>query len=226
MKIIILTILLLTGTTQMYASLGNWLMYIGNNAITSNISLWNEIQYRDYTFAGDMNQLLMRSGINYIANEQSQYMIGYAYILTSPLDDSFTFMQNSYKLFSLKDEHRIFQQALFKQQSNTHVLQHRFRLEQRYIKDQDLQFRLRYFVSDMFSFTKQQLQEKNAYGSVYSEVFLNLQGSTFDRLRLYGALGYQWSKHIRTECGFMTQILPNEMHNQLQFAIFTSAPWF
>ena len=86
MKIVILTILLLTVTTQMYASLGNWLMYTGNNAITSKVSLWNEIQYRDYTFAGDMNQLLMRSGINYIANEQSQYMIGYAYILTSPLD--------------------------------------------------------------------------------------------------------------------------------------------
>ncbi len=226
MKIVSLMILFFAGVAQMHASLGNWLMYFGNNPITSNVSLWNEIQYRDFTFAGDMNQLLMRSGINYIPNEHSQYMLGYAYILTSPSDDSFAFPQNTYKLFSLPAEHRIFQQVLFKKTSNTHVVQHRFRLEERYIADKDLQFRFRYFVSGMFSLTKQQLQEKAAYGSVYSEVFLNLQGSTFDRLRVYGALGYQWSKHIRTECGFMTQILPNEIQNQLQFAIFTNAPWF
>jgi hypothetical protein len=225
MNIVVMMILLLATSAQLNASLGNWLIYVGNNRISDKVSLWNEIQYRDFAFLGDMHQTIMRTGVNYIPNEHSQFMLGYAYVLSGQTD-SYIFNKKKYNYLSFTDEHRIFQQALFTQTSDNFVVQHRFRLEERYIEDQDLLFRLRYFASGMFSFTKQQLQEKNAYGSLYSEVFLNLQGTTFDRLRLYGALGYQWSKHIRTECGFMTQILPNEMQNQLQIAIFTNNPWF
>lgn len=42
---------------------GNWFMYFGNNAISKKLNWWNEVQYRNYNFAGDLEQLMLRTGI-------------------------------------------------------------------------------------------------------------------------------------------------------------------
>ncbi|HMW26966.1 MAG TPA: DUF2490 domain-containing protein, partial [Ferruginibacter sp.] len=42
---------------------GNWFIYFGNQAINKKWNWWNEVQYRNYNFAGDLQQLLLRTGI-------------------------------------------------------------------------------------------------------------------------------------------------------------------
>ena len=41
------------------AEIGNWFIYFGNQKINQNWNWHNEIQYRNYDFIGDTNQLLL-----------------------------------------------------------------------------------------------------------------------------------------------------------------------
>jgi hypothetical protein len=38
---------------------------------------------------------------------------------------------------------------------------------------------------------------------MYNEIFLNTKSSVFDRNRVYGGLGYKFSKILRLELGYM-----------------------
>ena len=40
---------------------GNWFIYFGNQKINDKWSFWNEVQYRNYNFAGDLEQFLIET---------------------------------------------------------------------------------------------------------------------------------------------------------------------
>jgi len=44
---------------------GNWYIYLGNKKINSRWNWHNEVQYRNYNLGGDLEQLLLRTGIGY-----------------------------------------------------------------------------------------------------------------------------------------------------------------
>ena len=84
---------------------------------------------------------------------------------------------------------------------------HRFRLEQRWVEDQDQRNRFRYFFSANYPLNKADLSKGSVYLSFYNELFLNLEKDigrgksvdTFDRNRTYLALGYSVSNNIRLQ---------------------------
>ena len=41
--------------------IGNWFLYLGNQKINNRWNWHNEVQYRNYNFAGDLEQLLLRT---------------------------------------------------------------------------------------------------------------------------------------------------------------------
>ncbi len=53
------------------------------------------------------------------------------------------------------------------------------------------------------------------YASAYNEIFLNAQGATFDRNRVYGGLGYKINNNIRLELGYMNQLFENGNRDQI-----------
>lgn len=63
------------------------------------------------------------------------------------------------------------------------------------------------------------------YASAYNEIFINAQNTYFDRNRLYRAIGYVFSKYIKTEIGFMAQTLQSGSRNQFQIACFNNLPF-
>jgi hypothetical protein len=194
-------------------SLGNWLMYIGNNPISEKYSVWNEIQYRDRKVFGDFTQLILRTGLNYSVSNQSQVLLGYAYIVADPEESSF-------------HEHRIFQQGIHRNSLSSLGLQHRVRLEERFFEEKNMTVRFRYFLGGTYPMNMDAMKTGAIYASAFNEIFMNMSGTAFDRDRIYGAIGYQWSPYIRTELGYMSQITSQTTQNQLQIAIFTNNPWF
>lgn len=59
------------------SNLGNWLIYIGNKKINQNWNIHNEVQYRNYNAIGDLEQLLLRTGLGYTFNEgKNNFLIG------------------------------------------------------------------------------------------------------------------------------------------------------
>ena len=53
------------------SNLGNWLIYIGSKQLNTKWNLHHEIQYRNYNAGGDLEQLLLRTGLGYKIGEKS-----------------------------------------------------------------------------------------------------------------------------------------------------------
>ena len=59
------------------SNLGNWLIYIGNKKLNSKWNIHNEVQYRNYNAIGDLEQLLLRTGVGYNLTEGNNLLLGY-----------------------------------------------------------------------------------------------------------------------------------------------------
>ncbi len=209
--IVIFSSMTLTVSSQS-SDLGNWMMYFGNKKINQNINLHSEVQYRNYNAIGDLEQLLLRTGVGYdLTDNNNNILLGYGYILSQnyiPASDDKVDVE----------EHRIFQQFITKQNINNRVmLQHRYRFEQRFIED-DFRLRFRYFLGINIPI----VESKNLYISAYNEIFLNSTGNVFDRNRLYGGMGYKLNDKFRFELGYMNQFLNNGNRDQLNIITFVN----
>ncbi len=196
------------------SSLGNWLIYIGNKKIDEKWNIHNEVQYRNYNAAGDLEQLLLRTGLGYNVTNNSNILLGYGYILSEnyigDTDDKETV-----------NEHRIFQQFTTKQNIGIVGLSHRYRFEQRFVED-DFKLRLRYFLGVNIPLQYKEDGKNPLYLSMYNEIFLNTKSSVFDRNRVYGGIGYKFSKNLKLELGYMNQFFESSGRDQINLIAFVN----
>ncbi len=214
-KILALTLgLMLPSLAQAQESnLGNWLIYIGNKKIDQKWNIHHEVQYRNYDAIGDLEQLLLRTGLGYTFNEgTNNFLVGYGYILSE------NYIADSNDKVSV-NEHRIFQQLTSKQKIGFVKLNHRYRFEQRFVED-DYKMRFRYFLGLNIPVLKKDEETEKIYLSAYNEIFLNTESSVFDRNRLYGGVGYHLNKNLRLELGYMNQFFENSNRDQINIIAF------
>jgi hypothetical protein len=217
-KISIAFILLSSIAFAQKSDVGNWFIYLGNQKVNKNWNFHSEIQYRNYNFIGDTNQLLLRTGIGYnLTENNNNVLMGYGFINTH------IYVFNSDEKIET-NEHRIFQQFITRQNFGILFLQHRYRIEERFLPD-DFQMRFRYFLAINVPINKKTMDKNALYFSGYNELFIRAEKPTFDRNRLYGALGYVINKNIKIEAGLMAQTLENSNRNQFQIVLFNNIPF-
>ncbi|AKP69068.1 hypothetical protein CG08_0740 [Riemerella anatipestifer] len=171
------------------------------------------MQYRNFNFIGDTEQVLIRTGLGYnLTENNNNILLGAAFIYSEP------YLANSDTKTSF-NEHRIYQQFITRQTFGAVSLQHRYRFEQRFF-EKDFRLRLRYFIGLNVALNKKQMMDKAVYLSAYNEIFINTENNIFDRNRLYGGLGYRFSKNVRTEVGVMNQSTSTVSRNQLNLITF------
>lgn len=198
---------------------GNWFVYFGNQAINPKWNWWNEVQYRNYNFVGDLQQLLLRTGLGInLSPNNNNLLLGYGYIHSERYGST-----SMDKISSA--EHRLYQQFTTRQSFSRIYIQHRYRIEERFLTD-DFQMRFRYFLALNIPLTRKTMSPQTFYLSVYNESFINGQKPLFDRNRLYGALGYVINNDLKLEAGFMAQTLENSNRNQFQVVLFNNIPLF
>ena len=191
-------------------NIGNWLIYFGNKDLNSSLNWHHEIQHRNYNILGELEQLLVRTGLGYNVNENNNILLGYGFI------DSRNKAIESNEILKV-NEHRIYQQFISKQVIGKIKIQHRYRFEQRFIED-DFKLRYRYFLSLNLPLLK---TNKKYYISAYNEIFIDAsQENSFDRNRIYGGLGYQLNSNIKLELGYMNQIFNNSSRDQFNVICF------
>ena len=221
MRIFLFVFLLVGINDSVYSQkseIGNWFIYFGNQKINKNWNWHNEIQYRNYYFIGDTNQLLLRTGIGYnLTENNNNVLLGYAFVNTQKYIPNSDQKQES-------NEHRIFQQFITKQNFGRFYFLHRYRIEERFLTD-DFQMRLRYFLNLNIPLNKKTLDKNAIYLSTYNEIFVNTENPLFDRNRVYAALGFVINKNFKVEAGFMSQILEQSNRNQFQIVIFNNLPF-
>ncbi len=204
--------------SQENSDLGAWYMYFGNLRFTdSPWAIHGEVQYRNHNLMGDLEQLLLRTGLQYnLKSGQASFLAGYASITTGDAGES----------VSTFHENRIYQEVIMRQKLGKVGIQHRYRYEQRWIDDQEFRTRFRYFISVSVPLNNKELIDKGAlYLQLYDEVFINGERPSenvqyFDRNRLYLGLGYRTSKNLALQLGMMEQTTSNFSKTQLQFSAF------
>lgn len=217
-----LLLLALTFTISNFAQqtgddqLGSWHMYFGTNKISEKVSIHTEGQLRYYEQAKNFNQLLLRTGLNYHINPNAIVTGGYGYISTDGTFDELPDEDNAI-------EHRIFEQLILKNKVGQFKFEHRYRLEQRFIRRGDKgdanysksnEHRARYRLqvtlplSDIF------------FLNVYDEIFLNLQDQVYGQNRLYVALGVNVTDNLSVQAGYLKNHFPTANFDRLQIGVF------
>lgn len=197
------------------SNFGNWLIYIGNKKLNQKWNIHNEVQYRNYDAIGDLEQLLLRTGLGYTFNEnKNNVLLGYGYILSE------NYVGNTDEKVSV-NEHRIFQQFTSKQSIGKVKLNHRYRFEQRFVES-DFKMRFRYFLALNIPLSVNENNVSKYYLSAYNEIFLNTKTSIFDRNRVYGGVGYNVNKNVRVEAGYMNQFFETTSRDQFNIITFVN----
>lgn len=217
LSILAATLFTISATAQK-SKIGVWYNYYGNNPIATRWSWWNEVQYRNYNMGGDLEQLLLRTGISYNLSENNNHlMFGYGFIYAEP------YLTDGRKGHT--KEHRIFQQFITRQNFSRFFIQHRYRIEERFLSD-DFKMRFRYALILNVPLNKKTMEQGAFYLSFYDEIFMNAESPVFDRNRLYGALGFVINKNLKTEAGAMVQMLENRSRTQFNLSLFNTIPFY
>lgn len=200
--------------------MGAWYMYFYDLKFNeSQFGIQGDIQYRNWNIMGDLEQLLLRSGVTYRPkNTTVKLTLGYANITTGALGSS----------NETSNENRIYQEALLPHKIGERIyLTHRFRYEQRFVENQDFRTRYRYNLFMNIPVNKKTFEKKTWYASLYNELFINGQqdigdGRTvefFDRNRTYLGLGYVLNSKIKFQLGWMNQKTNTLGKGQLQVSM-------
>lgn len=179
---------------------GSWWMYYGLNRIHNNWSIWTEAQYRSHDHGQNIEQLLLRTALNYHLSKNSLFALGYGYVATYELETDIK--------SPTTEEGRIFEQYIHKHIIPHIQFEHRLRLEQRWLQGIYLN-RIRYRLFLSVPINKKYMELDTWFIGIYDEIFLNTIEEYFDRNRLYLALGYQIDEYINIQSGMMNQFTKN-----------------
>ena len=200
--------------------LGAWYMYFFNKSFEkSQFGIQGDYQFRYWDFGGDLEQVLLRTGVTYRPkNADILFTLGYGNITSG------TFGERT----STTTESRVYQEALFTQKIGSRfLLTHRIRSEQRWVEDQDFRTRYRYNLFLNIPFNDTKLRKGVVYAALYNEIFINGETSVgegssvehFDRNRTYLGLGYGLRTNLRLQVGWMRQTTANWAKNQSQISL-------
>ena len=114
----------------------------------------------------------------------------------------------------LSVEKRLWEQLSLTQYSKRLKLEHRYRIEQRWLDfggdSTAFRQRFRYRLNAFFPLNKRTVSTGTLFLSAYNELFLNPRGPVFERNRLYGGIGYQFTAHLVLQIGLLNQANYNQ----------------
>lgn len=220
-KIILLLVLISTCQVALsqrgVSETGLWSQYFFNVPLESKWSVNGDLQYRTYELTEDFQQFIARAHVMYQPDSLNLGLAaGYAYLNGEPFGAS----------EAKTIEHRLHQDLTFGSEiSSSLSLAHRFRLEERFIEDEDFRSRLRYLIGLNIPICNDGV-EGPLYIALWNEIFLNgqkqLRNSTvdiFDRNWSYAGLGYKISPSIQVRAGYMREVTNNFNKGQVLLSL-------
>ena len=212
--LILFSVNVILGQKQISSQNHGWIMYFGNHKLTEKWGLHTEYQWRRSDYFENWQQSLMRLGVDYYGPHETQYTLGYGWIKTFEYGDQ-PIMHNF-------NEHRVWQQFIVKNKVGRVELNHRYRLEQRFLEQWKStgpnQFetdgyvfrqRVRYRFLLTAPISRKEMQDNTLFIAFYDEPFLGfgkgIGKNILDQNRLYGALGWRFTKDFNIQLGYLNQ---------------------
>ncbi len=193
-----------------------WLNQFHTININKNWAILAEYQWRRTEGLKSWQQSLLRGGLQYKFNNGISVLAGYGYIETFPYGDYPPASPHPFP------EHRIYEQISWNDNIGRVTLNHRGRLEQRFlgvlnaaatdgreITRWNYLNRLRYQLRATIPLNKATLSDKTIYAAAFDEIFVgfgkNVNANIFDQNRIGLLLGYRFNKRISLEAGYLNQ---------------------
>lgn len=203
-----LTFQILCSQNHSEDALGSWYTYGSNHRLSERFGITPYGELRFYEASSNYNLVFASLSGSYHLDSKSSVGLGYAYL---DIDTVFEFdnMPNIH-------EHRIFEQYVYKQNVGKVRLQHRGRLEQRFLDFNDrneLQNRFRYRLSLKYDLNK------TFFVLVSDEPFVNFQNQVFHENRFYSGIGINVLKNSQIQIGYLSQHIRKNRLNRIQIGI-------
>lgn len=201
--------------------LGAWYIAV-LDAKFGDSSRWGflgDVQWRNFDFGSDLDQLLIRGGIYYKPkNTPLKISIGYANVTNGTYGPP----KNT------KFENRIHQDLIYPMRAGKRFyFNHRLRIEERFFLNAPMRTRFRFNLFLNVPLNKPKMEKGSLYLALYNEIFINGErnignGKTveiFDRNRFYSGFGYMINKNLKVQLAIMNQTTDSWKKNQLQFNV-------
>jgi hypothetical protein len=184
-----------------------WYIYKGDHFFHDKWGINSELHLRRARIL-DPLQLVAIGGIHYKLTPDVHLTGSYTFTHTHPYGEA--------PALNHFTEHRLTEQVQLKASYGPFLLQHRFRLEQRFIKrpaQENTTYlnRIRYQLKAVLPLLGATLEEKEPFLVASNEVFINfgenVQANIFDQNRAYAGVGYKLSQAASFEVGYLHQLV-------------------
>lgn len=177
--------------------LGSWSVANAEFYLNSKWNLWSEAQLRSQKVYDEFYYHELKGGINYRPNKSVGILLGTGQYATYSNGGNF-------KSPVLNHEFRIWEQFTIVNNINRFKIEHRYRIEQRWRTD-GYRNRFRYRLNAVIPLNKSRVDKGTLYASVFDEIFLTNRRPYFERNRLFGGFGYQFSNTFTLQTGLIRQ---------------------
>ncbi|MCC6931400.1 MAG: DUF2490 domain-containing protein [Gemmatimonadaceae bacterium] len=212
------------GSRQTRENFNAWFNVVGENRLSRQWYLDYDVSLRRSGPLEEMQQLLPRLGVRYQVNPAVRVTWGYAFAETWPYGK----LPNTFRF----PEHRMWEQLQLNHAVGRVALNHRYRLEQRWLGrvaledgDEAVQNwvrtnRMRYRLQATLPLQGKTLDDGEFYLQGNNELFINwganVQFNVFDQNRTILAVGRRFSEKLRAEVGYMEQVVEKSSGRQLE----------
>ncbi|MCA8831605.1 DUF2490 domain-containing protein [Hymenobacter pini] len=208
-----------------------WLMLFSDARLSKRWGLHTEVQVLRTRTSELGFQNVFRGGANYYATNSLLFSAGYAYSQAVAEDNVPD---------AAGPEHRLYQQVQLRDAKSRIQLQHRYRVEQRWVRLQpDHSFtylnRMRYQLRLVMPLLGRELTGGTPFLVAADEIFLGFgrreNGRVFQQNRAYLGVGYQLSKASSVEVGYLNQLVQvpqegrAEQNENLQVSLCFNPDW-
>jgi hypothetical protein len=182
-----------------------WLAYFNQTRFTDKSGLWVDLHLRLNDFGAETHATLARIAYIYYLSDQVRLVAGYAH-------------QTAYGHDGAPNlpEHRPWQQIQWIEKKSWFTMMQWIRLEERFrekVSDGELtgeyafNYRIRYNMSFTIPITGKQVVPKTPFLFINNELFINfgkeIVNNYFDQNRVFVGGGYQFTKHLNAQLGYM-----------------------
>lgn len=214
--IFFLSALIASSTVAQERKNSGWTMTMNTIQISPKIIIQFDAQLRSSNKIKQPEVLILRPVLGYMINKSTSVGLGIATISSwKSIDD----------VRDRTDEFRLWQQYNTVKKYGVATLQHRLRMEERWMPvvvtengefkktGTNISSRFRYFTRLMLPVKKTAQFSKGVFWALQNEFFFNTTGAVhlnnkfFDQTRTYGGLGFRLNKHADLEFGYMHQYL-------------------
>ena len=196
-KIIFATSLLLaTVCDAQIAELGTWNMLDGFYKIKKNYTGWIEVQTRSQQVINNFYHYQIKGGLLYnIPKTDYNLFVGIGRYATYDATGNF-------KLPLSASETRLWEQLAINNQYSHIKIEHRIRLEQRWINN-DYKARFRYRLNPIIMLNHASMLPHTVFISCFDEIFLSNVFPRFELNRYYWGGGVQLNKKLAIQLGIL-----------------------